>query len=336
MARANWLADKLREYGCKVVEIDGWKTRGSSVINPQVLVTHHTASNANSGDAPALGICINGRKDLAGPLANVLISRSGIVYVIASGRANNAGLGSFRGVSGNSNTIGIEAENNGIGEPWGYDQLVAYDKCAAAILDGMGRGPDWMCGHKDWTTRKIDPAGIITSSMRHNVALHMLAKAAGKVTAAAPKPVPQSNLVKRGDRGPRVWEIQNILRFWGFIGLVDGIFLGETEQAVKNFQSAIGASPDGIWGPATEKKYNEFVAYMQALNNAAKSRPVLRIGATGEQVRYLQERLRAHGYAVSVDGVYGPNTQSAVMKFQRAKGTGVDAVVGPITWRLLG
>jgi hypothetical protein len=54
-------------------------------------------------------------------------------------------------------------------------------------------------------------------------------------------------------------------------------------------------------------------------------------GATGAQVKTLQQALTALGYPVTADGDYGPATQAAVVKFQTAKGLTPDGVVGPVT-----
>ncbi len=53
---------------------------------------------------------------------------------------------------------------------------------------------------------------------------------------------------------------------------------------------------------------------------------VLKSGSSGRQVELLQRQL-----AVSVDGVYGPETEAAVEKLQSADGLAVDGVVGPAT-----
>ena len=51
----------------------------------------------------------------------------------------------------------------------------------------------------------------------------------------------------------------------------------------------------------------------------------------------LQVALRAKGvYAGEIDGVLGPSTRAAVMRFQRRAGLDVDGVVGPRTRRALG
>jgi peptidoglycan/xylan/chitin deacetylase (PgdA/CDA1 family) len=62
---------------------------------------------------------------------------------------------------------------------------------------------------------------------------------------------------------------------------------------------------------------------------------LIRRGEKGDRVRYLQEALRACGYEVSLDGVFGPMTEGAVKKFQRENGLYADGIVGPQTIREL-
>jgi hypothetical protein len=55
-------------------------------------------------------------------------------------------------------------------------------------------------------------------------------------------------------------------------------------------------------------------------------------GATGSQVKILQQALTALGFSPGTpDGDYGPTTQAAVEKFQASKGLAQDGVVGPAT-----
>jgi N-acetylmuramoyl-L-alanine amidase len=62
-------------------------------------------------------------------------------------------------------------------------------------------------------------------------------------------------------------------------------------------------------------------------------------GADGEAVRDLQQRLGALDLldaAIQDDpGVFGPDTERAVCRFQRAYGLDVDGVVGDLTWAVL-
>jgi peptidoglycan hydrolase-like protein with peptidoglycan-binding domain len=55
-----------------------------------------------------------------------------------------------------------------------------------------------------------------------------------------------------------------------------------------------------------------------------------------EDVRYLQQFLNKKGYAVATDGMFGPKTEQAVIKFQKQQQILVDGIVGPQTWIALG
>ena len=61
----------------------------------------------------------------------------------------------------------------------------------------------------------------------------------------------------------------------------------------------------------------------------------VRKGDRGSEVRLLQERLTAHSYPASADGIFGSGTESKVMQFQRAAGLAADGIVGPETWENL-
>ena len=90
----------------------------------------------------------------------MLLSRDGTCYIVSGNRANHAGTGGFRGLTGNSSVLGIEAENNGIGEPWPPAQIDAYLRLCAAMCEGGGFDASMVCYHREWApTRKIDPAG---------------------------------------------------------------------------------------------------------------------------------------------------------------------------------
>jgi peptidoglycan hydrolase-like protein with peptidoglycan-binding domain len=63
--------------------------------------------------------------------------------------------------------------------------------------------------------------------------------------------------------------------------------------------------------------------------------PLVRQGAQHHPVETLQYLLRARGHNVTVDGIFGPATDSAVRAFQQQKGLAVDGIVGPVTWSAL-
>ena len=60
-------------------------------------------------------------------------------------------------------------------------------------------------------------------------------------------------------------------------------------------------------------------------------------GPEARRVKTLQRALRRLGWAPGpVDGLFGPRTESAVRRFQAARGLTVDGVAGRMTWRSLG
>ncbi|MEP6854371.1 MAG: peptidoglycan-binding protein [Pedococcus sp.] len=63
--------------------------------------------------------------------------------------------------------------------------------------------------------------------------------------------------------------------------------------------------------------------------------PLVRKGDRDHPVRTLQDLLREAGYPVTVDGIFGPQTDQAVQSFQQAKHLSVDGIVGPQTWGAL-
>lgn len=65
--------------------------------------------------------------------------------------------------------------------------------------------------------------------------------------------------------------------------------------------------------------------------------PTLRLGSTGASVTDLQRRLLSFGFNPGpIDGIFGSQTQSAVIAFQRSRGLVADGIVGVQTWTALG
>lgn len=157
MGRDTGIANRLRAAGLRVIEVDDWQARGSSDFGPGGSVNHHTAG-PSSGATPSLNTCIHGRPDLPGPLCNVMQSREpdgrDIAYVIAAGKANHAGEGGWRGLSGNASVYGLEIEHTGT-DPFPSDRLDIAARIHAAMFGG---DPAMVCQHREWTSRKIDLA----------------------------------------------------------------------------------------------------------------------------------------------------------------------------------
>ena len=243
-----WLAQVLRSAGLKVAEQPGWIDHGRSEMGTvRGIVCHHTGvENPNHDNMPTLRTLINGRSDLPGPLSQLGLGRDGTYYVIAAGKANHAGEGSWKGVSGNGSFIGIEGENSGK-EDWPEVQMDAYRRGVAALLTKLNLGPDMCCGHLEYApNRKWDPTfnmdefrTEVLSIMRGTAEVRPLIPAVDDQ---------QRNTLRRGDRGDLVRIVQAKL------GLDrDGIFGPNTEAEIRRFQRANGLVPDGIVGPKSWK-----------------------------------------------------------------------------------
>jgi hypothetical protein len=170
MADPLWLADVLREEGLNVIEHDGWRDRGhDDFLDIRGVIGHHTAGGGTSDWI----IVQNGRSDLPGPLAQLVLERDGTFRVIAAGVCWHAGHGSWPGWptdNANYHTIGIEAVNNGVGQEWPAVQLDAYKRGSAAILRKIGRDANDFAGHKEYSSEgKIDPAGIDLDGFRRDI-----------------------------------------------------------------------------------------------------------------------------------------------------------------------
>jgi peptidoglycan hydrolase-like protein with peptidoglycan-binding domain len=76
---------------------------------------------------------------------------------------------------------------------------------------------------------------------------------------------------------------------------------------------------------------------MYRRNQHMNSGPTLSAGSTGADVRRLQRLLVMMKLLepAGIDGVFGPQTASAVQSFQEGEGLAADGVVGPLTWQAL-
>lgn len=154
--------------------------------------------------------------------------------------------------------------------------------------------------------------------------------------------------LREGIRHGDVEELQDALRDTGHFSFhtSTGYFGSVTRQAVRDFQRSKGLSVDGIAGPQT---FNALGASggssSSSSNNTSASSSssstinfsqTLRQGSRGSNVRTLQTALNNNGAnAGSADGVFGPQTASAVRSFQRNAGISVDGIAGPQTYRAL-
>jgi peptidoglycan hydrolase-like protein with peptidoglycan-binding domain len=162
--------------------------------------------------------------------------------------------------------------------------------------------------------------------------------------------------LRRGSTGPYVVIIQTELNRIAQnypaipkIPTVDGIYGSRTEASVRAFQQIFGLEDDGIVGKAT---WYELVRLYVAVNRLAELRSQgqqfysinweypngLTVGSRGDKVRHLQYMLSVLAAyineipQISVDGIYGAETERAVLAAQRWFGLPQTGVVDATTW----
>lgn len=253
--RLLWLPETLKSAGLKVALVPGWETRGGEPPGEMLGVLLHHTAGPKTGNMPSLGVIRDGRPDLKGPLSQLGLGRDGTYYVVASGKANHAGKGTWNGCNnGNEQLIGIEAENMGTSaDPWPDVQMDAYRRGVAAILTHLGATPVMCCGHKEYATpkgRKVDPSFNLGE---FRIAL------AGIMGGAVPPPklIPAVSETKRPTlRRGSTHELVEVLQR-RFLVALTGTFDAATEAAARKFQAAVGLVADGIVGPKTWEKLDE-------------------------------------------------------------------------------
>lgn len=252
-----WLPAALKEAGLKVALVPGWESRGRGDVSRIVgVICHHTAG-ARQGNMPSLKTLIDGRHDLPGPLSQLGLGRDGTFYVIAAGKCNHAGAGIWKGfVNGNSNFIGIEAENTGTSNdfPWPHVQMEAYKRGVAAILKHIGQSEEFCAAHKEYALpkgRKPDTNFNITN-FRSDIAKILNGTTPPLVPIPALEPVKSRPTLRRNASGELVKGIQRKLKIEA-----DGVFGPGTEAAIRAFQRGKNLVPDGIVGPKTWQALDE-------------------------------------------------------------------------------
>ncbi len=104
----------------------------------------------------------------------------------------------------------------------------------------------------------------------------------------------------------------------------ESVFGKPTHVAVTEFQAARGLRTDGVCGHQTWSAIVE-AGYQLGDRRLHQRRPMMR----GDDVADLQRRLGGLGFdAGKVDGIFGPETASALADFQRNVGLIVDGIFG--------
>ncbi|MCI3272155.1 N-acetylmuramoyl-L-alanine amidase [Streptomyces cylindrosporus] len=181
MTPAQWRA-ALRAEGVRLVEYDGWTTRGRDAATGKTFGPVHGSLNHHTAGTSSLkAVATGGRPDLPAPLAHAHLAKTGTLTLVSCHRANHAGLAAknvvdaivaektlpkpSKGVTvdGNDCLYGIEVENLGnLKDTYTraqYDALVRYN---AAICRHHGWGAGSVAGHLETSVEgKVDPRGPV-------------------------------------------------------------------------------------------------------------------------------------------------------------------------------
>lgn len=158
--------------------------------------------------------------------------------------------------------------------------------------------------------------------------------------------------IRIGDQGPEVEALQYYLAFLGYFYPqlppipITGFFDELTRDAVFTFQSEYGLPITGVVDIGTyykiEREYRNTVSELPANYRSAIGEPYpgrfLVEGDRGEEVRVIQTYINRIGRIdpeipeIAVDGIFGPQTKSAVMAIQKQLGVEQNGAVGPVEW----
>ena len=134
------------------------------------------------------------------------------------------------------------------------------------------------------------------------------------------------NMCAYGEQSPEILSYQQRLKKLGYLTTEpDGTFGDDTKAAVRRFQESSGLISDGYIGPTTKA----------ALLSDDAQGNALAIGAKGDDVTRVQERLKELGYTKKVTGYFGSDTDAAVKEFQNTNKLSVDGKVGAQTMNTL-
>lgn len=233
----------LADWDLEVTTLSGAATRGSSSINPSVIVVHDDIIGGCPTSMP--GAIRSGVQQptqyVPGPLYNIWINCTGRVVLAADGVANNAGEGSSHGFTGNSRTIGICRSHHPDVAAATRAQNDATATVTAVVLTLIDRPTDRAVGHKEWTTRKSDPWDVAMGDFRKAVAERRV------------RPMSPQERRKLLELAASAAEGRRMLR---------GRPVPMRGRDVRELQYALSIRPTGIYGPRTIAKVKALQAWL--------------------------------------------------------------------------
>lgn len=264
------------------------------------------------------------------------------------------------------NNIGlVQHAKQALSEKWGYVWGTFGQVLTEALLtqkikqypDGVANYESFIRGH--WMGRHVtDCVGLIKSyywngsyNVRTDVSADgMLSAAKEKGPISTMPEIPGICVQKVGHIGVYIGNGQVIEARGTKYGVIQSPLKGPGASAWTNWLKCpfIDYSSNAAPAPSTPGTSSGSYDFktLQRLINVAQDNipgpitlshcPLIKLGAKGEVVRWIQNRLNSLGFNCSTaDGDFGGKTYAAVVAFQKSKGLAADGIIGQGTWRKL-
>ena len=234
---------------------------------------------------------------------------------------------------------GYKAAVEAVSNAWGAFMNIAY-----AIRDVIASmfPPDF----DEQLVAMTEHVRDITAGWKEMLGIDIYTEVSDEIDVMVNKAEQFTDTLKRGARGDSVRALQEQLVKAGYLtdkSGADGIYGPNTQNAVKKLQKALGVEVTGAWDKATRKAAIAQKAFMDTekreekrtlknielvteiekkeIDYAENLNKVLVRGNKGEEVKALQSELVRLGYLSDesqADGIYGPITEKAIKKLQKA------------------
>lgn len=174
--------------------------------------------------------------------------------------------------------------------------------------------------------------------------LYLVVAIVTALSVSTVSPALAHELLRIDSQGPAVvrWQQQlNVVRDPDI--RVDGIYGPTTAAATRDFQSSAGIAVDGVVGPQTRHAMRQALEDRPMVPGPGEPTPqsdlalirenlLIQRPDRGEPVAAVQRLMSsARRGNITVDGIFGPETEGAVRDFQRSQQILVDGIVGPQT-----
>jgi peptidoglycan hydrolase-like protein with peptidoglycan-binding domain len=219
-------------------------------------------------------------------------------------------------------------------EPWGLASIIGIFDAVWIPRYGKNDGqqhtkPDYPCDLWQFTSLgKLDgySGSLDMSIINSDKGITFFTESVNKPTKPPVTKTVSSGspTLHNGDKGNSVKDMQKLLNKYGYGLQIDGDFGGNSEKALRDFQSKHGLNVDGICGLNSWDKLK--TAPVQKPKPAFPN-VLIKEGSKGEYVKMVQRVV-----GVSPDGDFGTKTKAAVKTWQAKHGLVADGQVGKLSW----